>query len=282
MSTTTERKPKAKRVLPYFGSAAAVAHLVGPHLAGCRFVAVPFAGGMSELLHIDAGTILVSDLNRHAMNLANVLKHPQEGPRLIRRLRREPFHEDALREAQERCACLSAAETPDREEWARDYFVACWCGRNGSAGTGKELSAGMSFRWDGNGGDSAGRFRTATESLKGWRRVMHRCTFLVRDCFELLEGVKDEPETGIYVDPPWPLDGERYAHKFTDEQQRRLADVLTKYTRARVVVRYGDHPLVRQLYPARRWDWHEVKGRTANARAMGSKAEVLIVNRRGE
>lgn len=75
-------------LLPYFGSNRTLGHKVGELLAGCTHVAVPFAGGMGELLHIPARTIVASDLNRFAINLARVLAHPDMGPRLVRDLRR--------------------------------------------------------------------------------------------------------------------------------------------------------------------------------------------------
>lgn len=268
------------RLVPYFGGAASVAQHVGRQLAGASYVVVPFAGGMSELLHLlDANTLIVGDLNRHVINLANVVKYDRLRAALVRDLRRVPFHEDALRDAQAVCRRVEAGGfTGDSFEWAKAYFVACWMGRNGTAGTGAEFRSGLSVRTDGNGGDSAGRFRTATESLRAWRRIMPRCNFLVRDAFDLIDEIEDEPENAAYIDAPWPKDGDRYAHPFTEAHQRRLAKALARFQKARVVVRYGDHPLVRELYADPMWHWLEVAGRTANKRKRGSKAEVLIVN----
>lgn len=267
---------KVTALTPWFGSNRMLAKHAGELLTGCRFVAIPFAGGMSELLHIGARTILVGDLHRHVINLANVLRDDRAGPALIRRLRRTPFHEAAHRMARTICRDVEAGEGQvPPVQWAQAYFMAAWMGRNGVAGTGGEFRASFSVRYDGNGGDSATRFRSATEALRDWRKVMPRCTFVVRDCFELLADVKDEEGTGIYADPPWPDDGDSYRHKFDGGQQRRLAATLAAYTRARVVVRYGDHPLVRELYPAPHWRWVELTGRTA---ANKGKAEVLLVN----
>lgn len=274
------------RLVPYFGGAASIAQHVGHQLAGARYVVVPFAGGMSELLHLlDANTLIVGDLNRHVINLANVVKYDRLRAALVRDLRRLPFHEDTLRNAQQVCARVEAgAFTGDAYEWARAYFVACWMARNGDAGTGKEFRSGLSRRTDGNGGDSAGRFRTATESLRAWQRIMPRCTFLVRDALKLIPETKDEPENGIYVDAPWPKDGDKYAHNGGDTPEKRCAfqvairDALAPFERARVVVRYGDCALIRELYADPKWRFLEVAGRTARKRKKGDKREVLIVN----
>ena len=271
---------QATSLLPYFGGNRTLGHRVGELLEGCTHVTVPFAGGMGELLHIGARTLVVSDLNRHAIALAGVLALPDLGPKLIRRLRRWVFHPDALRAAQERCRGYERDGPPaDLVQWAEDYFACCWMTRSGVAGTGKEFRDGLSVRWDAGGGDSATRFRSAVEALRAWRRIVPRCTFLVADAFEVLAKVKDQAGCGAYCDPPWPDDGDRYTHKFSEAQQRELARVLGGFTATRVVVRFGDHELIRELYPHDKWVWHELTGRT---QANGAKAEVLLVNKTTE
>jgi DNA adenine methylase len=264
-------------LIPVFGGNRLHAHRVGELLAGVPFVAVPFAGGMSELAHIPARTMTVGDLNRHAIALAGILAHPDMGPQLIRRLRRWVFHPDALRAAQERCRGYERDGSPaDLVQWGEDYFVCCWMTRSGGAGTGREFTGGLSVRWEAGGGDSAKRFRTATESLRDWRRVRDRATFVVMDAFEMIERIPDREDCGCYCDPPWVDDGDVYTHPFTDELHVRLATRLATFEKARVVVRYGDCARVRELYPEGRWTWHLVSGRNQH---NAVKQEVLIVNR---
>jgi DNA adenine methylase len=277
-------------LVPYFGSNRLLAHRVGELLAGCTHAVVPFAGGMSELLHITARTIVVGDLHRDVINLANVLRDPEMGSRLIRELRRLPFHEDVLRFAQEQCR--SEAEPPAGQPvWDRlwnyhlalNYFVCAWMGRNGTAGTDGEFRGGLSVRWDAGGGDSATRFRSAVEALRDWRKVIPRCTFLVRDCFELLADVKDRAGHGIYCDPPFPDAGEGYRHNpgpAGSAEERafhvRLAQRLSEFKACKVVLRFYRHPLVEELYPVAQWRWVELKGGKTQTNAPAP--EVLLVN----
>jgi len=271
-----------------------LAEKVGRLLKGCEWVGIPFAGGMSEVARIDARTVVVNDLHRHVINLAGVVADPDLCPKLVAKLDALPFHPDTLAAAQERClsresgcgskrlsetldVLLQGTEYDGRLQWAADYFTCAWMGRNGIAGTDGEFRAGLSLRWEAGGGDSAVRFRSATESLAEWQRVMRRCTFSTLDAFEFLAKCKDRDGHGIYSDAPWPSDGEKYRHKFDEARQRRLAEALAAFKRARVVVRFGDHPLIRELYPETLWYWHELTGRTAANRA---KAEVLLTNRR--
>ena len=118
---------------PWFGAARMVAENIGAALKGCKFVIVPFAGGMSELAHIPASTIVVGDLHRHIINMANVLKDRQMGPILIRRLSRQAFHPDTLAHAQAYCLEVEAGEGPfSLLDWAESFFVCCWMGRKSS------------------------------------------------------------------------------------------------------------------------------------------------------
>jgi hypothetical protein len=47
-----------RAIAPWFGAARLIAESVGEEMAGCRWVGVPFAGSMSELAHIRAGSIV--------------------------------------------------------------------------------------------------------------------------------------------------------------------------------------------------------------------------------
>lgn len=269
-------------LVPYFGSNRSLAHRVGELLKDCSWVCVPFAGGCSELRHITARTILVGDLHRHVINLANVLKDDRRGPILIRRLRRLAFHEDTLRDAQRHCRAIEAGEDPCLTmAWAESYFVCAWMGRNGTAGTCGEFRSGLSVRYDAGGGDSAGRYRSAVESLRDWRKIVPRCTFVVRDCFELLDTVKDVDGHGVYADAPFPDAGAGYRHNpgppGSDAERAfhvKLAERLSGFAHCRVVARFYDHELVRELYPPARWTWHTLTGGKTQTNA--SAPEVLL------
>ena len=280
-----KRKGKVGALCPWFGSNRSLAENVGRALDGCNWVGVPFAGGMSELIHITAPTVVVSDLHRHIINLANVLRDNELGPRLIRELRRLPFHEDVLRFAQEQC--VSEAEPVKGDIWERlwnyrdafNYFVTAWMGRNGRAGARGEFSSGLSVRWDGTGGDSAGRFRSAVESLRAWRKIMPRCTFLCIDVFDFLDRVQDEQGQGLYLDPPFPGPGGAYRHTFGEDTHRKLAARLATFTRCRVICRFYRHPLVEQLYPASLWEWNDLAGGKTQTNAAAP--EVLLTRKAG-
>ncbi len=265
-------RPAYSCVAPWFGSNRTLAANVGAALAGCRWVGVGFAGGMCELLHLTASTVVVNDLHAHVLNLAAVLADYTNCFTLMQELNALPHHPDVLSAAQERCRAREAAAgdewfggsdrvtNPDLE-WARDYFVCAWMSRSGSAGTRGEFTAPHSVRWDAGGGDSATRFRNATAGLAAWSEVMRRCNFVRMDVLKFLADVKDVTGHGVYCDPPFPDVGDGYKYTFAEADQRALAKKLAGFKRCAVVVRFYDHPLIRELYPEPLWTWHRFEGR---------------------
>jgi DNA adenine methylase len=250
----------------WYGCARMVAEDIGPLFEGCPLVVVGFGGGMPELAELSAKKILVSDLHRHVINLADTMKHPTRGPELYRRLRRIIFHPYVLARAQERCrereranagaglfattaAVVSSGREPD-VTWAEDYAITSWMGRGGNAGTKTEFRGALPIRFSPGGGGSAQRFHNWVTSIPAWRRILRRCEFSVADAFEVIAAAHDSEDVGIYSDAPWVGAGDKYTHSFTIEQHRRLAVAHARFKESRVVVRYGDDPLIRDLYPS--------------------------------
>jgi DNA adenine methylase len=279
---TTDLKTTA--LAQWYGSNRMLAHEVGRELKGCSWVGIPFAGGMCELVHIGARSMVVNDLHRHIINLASVCADRELGPELYRRLRRIVFHPDSLSEAQMRCAECETAFAPgifpsdgvDRLNWAVDYFVATWMGRGGTAGTPAEFTCALSARWNANGGDSAVRYRSAIAGLPVWRKLLARCTFHSMDALKFIGSIQDAAGHGIYCDPPFPGPGDKYHHKFSADKHRQLAAVLSAYRQTRVVCRFYDDEIVRELYPESRWTWRRLIG--GKTRTNEAAPEVLLIN----
>lgn len=269
----------------WFGSNCLLAPHVGRFLRGCNHVSIPFGGGMCELTEITARTVIVGDLHRHIINLAAVVKTQCAALQTL--LRAVPaFHPDVLNAAQAACLARESAVAAWRPNaidageallWARDYFVCCWMARSSQAGTDKEFGSPLSVRWDAGGGDSVVRFRNAVESLEVWERIAARCSFVCMDFFEFIENVKDAVNHGIYCDPPFPGPGDKYRHKFGEPELRRMAARLDRFRNATIVIRFYDHPLVREMYPTQTWRWHRLGG--GRTQANNTPPEVLITRR---
>lgn len=262
----------------WYGGNRILAASVGTALGRLRWCGVPFAGGCAEIPHINTTSGVANDLHRHIINLARVVRDSVLVERLVELLDQLLFHPDELRAAQRRCRERDWGSTiPDSPdvEWAADYFAACWMGRGGQAGTDREFDQSLSLRWTSSGGDSAVRFRSAVDSLRTWHDALRRWSFSSIDAFEFIANVRDADGHGLYVDAPWPDAGEDYQHSFTCDQQIKLAQALSRFERTRVVVRYGDHPLIRELYQQPRWTWLR---QTSRNQRNGATPEVLLAS----
>ncbi len=271
---------KITALAPWYGSNRLNAERVGTLLAGCEWVGIPCCGGMCEIPHIRARTILANDLHHGIINLANEVR--RDCAALQQSLRSQLFHPDTLAAAQARYFSESYQADTNSVDFSRamDYFVIAWMTRSGTAGTPAEKSGALALRWDAGGGDSATRYHSAINSLPNWCREFGRCTFSRLDVFEFLDKCKDRPNHGLYLDPPFFGPGTKYAFHGGKSQQDqktwhiRLAERLQQFKDARIVVRAYDHEFVKTHYPKEVWTWHEFTGRKQTNR---DAPEVLLV-----
>lgn len=248
---------KTKSALSYFGSDAGVAADLGSMLDGCKHVTIPFIGGASIIPHLKSRAIVANDLHGAAINFYRVLSGWHGGSataELIQRCRETLSHPTELETAS--LASASPSTSPALKAWA--FWAQCWIGRKG------------------NGGTNATRIQAAAADLDKWAEHFKRCEW-EQICFrELLPKVADNPECGIYCDPPWVGAGRDYLHTFTEQDHRDLASMLLRFERTRIVIRYGDDPLINELYPTFYWNWIEAESRT---QANTVRGEVWITNR---
>lgn len=262
--------PTINAVAQWFGSNRENAEAVGKALGKLAWCGVPFTGGASELQFIDTRSGVANDLHRHLVNLGRVIRDQVLCAQAADVLGRTLYHESELEAAQRRCIerdravgrglmgeAIPAADVAPDVGWAVDYFVVSWMGPGAASGKNTEFSRYFASRWSATGGASVVKFRSAVESLLGWKQILERWEFRVSDAFLFLDECKDEDGHGIYCDPPWVLEGEEYRHRFTERDHRELARKLGTFKRTRVVVRYGVCDLVRMLYPTSRWRWVE-------------------------
>lgn len=264
-------------IAPWFGGkrtlAPEIVRALGPH----RQYYEPFMGSAAVLLAKPVcQQETAGDLHGDAINLARVLSD-ELAIELYDQLQRTLFHEDLLAAAIDFC----------REEFDPDlglnvvraywFFVQSWMQRNGLAGTNKANldSTAVAVRFTAGGGSPTTRFRSAVESIPAWHRRLQHVCFLRRDAFALLPKFPDTEGLAIYADPPYMRQTRtgyslaskegQYVHEFDhgqassarpllprEDDHERLAELLRRYRRARVVVSYYDCPRVRELYAG----WH--------------------------
>lgn len=250
---------KVKAIAPWFGSKRTMSQRIVDELGPHRVYWEPFCGSMAVLL-VKPSCVMetVNDLHGDLVNLARVIRHDSEGPRLYRRLRRTLMCEALFQESAERIKADYDASDFSAER-AYHYFMVAWLGRNGVAGTGS-YNGHFCVRFTSNGGHAAKRWVSVIESIPAWRKRLANVTILCRDAFEVVARIEDKSGTAIYVDPPYIVKGSTYLHDFgmtskrgqdreaAAAEHRRLAELLNRFTKSRVVVSYYDHPLLDELF----------------------------------
>jgi DNA adenine methylase len=238
---------------PWFGGkrtmAPAIVKALGHHNA---FWDV-FCGSMAVMLaKPPCRTEVVNDLHADLVNLARVIQDPILGPALYRRLRRVWSSQDLFADSLDvmRNSDVDDMSSPDVAR-AFHYFVASWQGMNGVAGT-SQYKTNYARRFSSLGGDAGARWVGAVRSIPAWRTRMERVQVLRCDGIDLCEKIEDRGGVAVYADPPYLEKGAKYLHDFKAEDHGRLAEVLCRFKRTRVVVSYYADPRVQDLYPG----WH--------------------------
>lgn len=250
---------KITAISPWFGSkrtlAPTIVHQLGRH---SYFLDCP-CGSLSVLLAKDPSEHETAvDLHGALTNLAWVVQSEDLAAQLFNRLQRVMYSDAVYRLSK---SWLERFEghyqgdefPPDPDlDWAYHYFIASWMGRNGVAGT-ERVNYQLAVRWTKGGGSGPLRFRNAVDSIPAWCERLRNILILRKDCFEVLGKVQDDTGVAIYSDPPY-LPGtvagnSKYLHDFTAADHRRLAELLCRFKKARVVVSYYDDPELDRLYP---------------------------------
>lgn len=303
-----ETEMKITALAPWFGGKRTLAPRIVAELGQHTQYFEPFCGGMAVLLEKQPSQKeTVSDLHGDLTNLARVLQDPDSAEMLYTRLQGVVMAEGLLEDAIE---YLTQGEVPQVHvkdgvifamiQRAYYFFLASWMGRNGTAGTDRPDYQ-IAVRWTKNGGSPAVRFRNAVDSIPAWHRRLMNVVILKRDAFEILDRFEDDPSTVIYADPPYPAETRtshdnrsggngRYLHEFKhggglfggEDDHSRLAGMLRKYKRARIVVSTYDCPRYRELYEG--WTFvdcsmlkllHQQNGRGNRAKEA---PEALVIN----
>jgi DNA adenine methylase len=235
---------------PWFGSkrtiAPSIVQEIGPHNVYWEI----FCGSMAVILaKPPCRTEVVSDLHGDLVNLARCIQHPKLGPALYRRLRRVMSCETTFREslAVVRAADVDPMSCPDIDR-AYHYFIASWQGMNGVAGT-SNFNTNFARRFSSLGGDTGARWSGGVRSIPNFRKRLERVQVLQSDGIELASKIEDREGTVIYADPPYLVKGAKYKHDFAEEDHARLAEVLGRFRKTRVVVSYYADPRLAGLYP---------------------------------
>lgn len=285
---------KIKALAPWFGGKRTLTPTIIQEIGSHKAYWEPLCGGISVILQKERCRLeCINDLHGDITNLAMVIASPA-AEKLYERCVRTLYSEGVFEASKAAIAAglLNCAINPDHvddENVARafHYLVLSWMGRNGAAGTAR-INYQFTMRYTGNGGDSATRWVNVTSSIPAWHDRLRGVIISRKDVFELLEKIDDAEGTAIYLDPPYLEEGDSYKHSFTTgggmfgDDHQRMAELVKRLKRARVVISYYDHPRLHELYDG--WTFRDCAMNKAlhvqNKRGAEKSIapEVLIIN----
>jgi len=230
---------------------------------------------VSTLPHLTATHVVANDLNSAAIEFYSCLKSPDTRAELISWCDETLSHPKHLELANTQIL----DECIVKRAWS--YWTISWLCRGGSLGTTSEGKGKPSVRRKPTGGSNASRLRSAAGDLDAWAEHFKRCEFTCDDFRKCLDDTADADTNGLYCDPVWPDDGDKYIeqlHGDGDDPVKGhtdLRDRLQRFTQTKVLVRYGEHPLIRELYQESN-GWRFVQA-TSRTQSNAKKPELLIV-----
>ncbi len=261
---------KTQSALPWFGSDSEVAEQLAKRLDHCKHVTIPFCGGLGILPYLTARSIVANDRHDLAINfyrVASAVYGKDAQKHLFELCQQTLSHPAEMKLAKERrdsiCKVTSA--------WS--FWAICWLGRKGKGGV-KSQDGKPSIRRTASGGSNASRIKAAADDLPEWAKHYTRCEW-ENDCFRVvIPKVANKQDCGMYIDAPWDGPGEGYLHGFDEQDHRDLRGLLSRFTETTVLVRYGDTPLIRELYS----DWQITEAESTD-QTNTVKPELWITNR---
>lgn len=272
LSDAVPRRP----ILRYHGGKWRLAPWIVSHFPEHRVYVEPFGGGASVLLRKARSYAEVyNDLDDEVVNLFRVLRDPDSSARLVEAVALTPFSRAEFDD--------TYTEVADPVEMARRLCLRSHAGFGTAAmrSTSRGLPQRTGFR--------ANTTRARTTPAHDWARfpdavadVAARMQGVVVEQRPATEVIRahDAPTTLHYVDPPYPhstrAEASRwnYRHEMTDDDHRKLAEVLHNVAGAVVLSGYPCDLYDRELYA----DWWRVE-RTAHADGARDRVEVLWLNR---
>ncbi len=275
---------KITALAPWAGAKRMLAERIVEVLGAHDSYIEPFCGSMSVLFaKPEARHEVVNDLNRDLVNVAKCLQSPSLAGELLSRLHFTLCAEELYRDSR-RIVLEPYAGDLGNVDRAYHAMVTWWLGRNGMAGTRKSRTS-FSARFTSRGGSGGVRFRNLVESIPAFSERLARVDVLNRDGFDVLARIEDHAKTAIYLDPPYLKKSFEYEHDFAAADHARLAEAVSRFKSARVVVSYYEHPTLAELYPPMAWDKVSIEVtkmiRNTDARASGvvKATEVLLIRK---
>ena len=114
------------------------------------------------------------------------------------------------------------------------------------------------------------RYRNSLRKLARVGALFHRAVIENLDYAKLISVWGAKPNAVLFLDPPYDGTEIYYAKRFRKADHVFLANQL-EGVKAHVVLTYYRTPMLTELYPSARWDWHSIQATKNCAITRGNK-----------
>ncbi len=253
-------------ILRYHGGKWRMAPFVMEYFPAHKVYVEPFGGGASILLRKPrAVTEVYNELDGEVVGLFKILRCPEQSKRLKEALESTPYSRDEFDAAYEFAKCPV--------EQARRTLIKSWFG---AFGKGLMNKTGFDTRVNADGYCSRiDTFIQLPNLIEVYRQRLTGVVIENTDALRLIPRM-DAAHTLFYIDPPYVPDsrsGKYYRHEMTEDDHRRLAEVLHACKGMVVLSGYASELYDKELYA----DWHR-ESCAANTDGGHARREVLWIN----
>ena len=258
-----------RSLIPYIGGKHRISGRLADilHDTGADTLVDVFGGSAAVLLNAGFEKRIYNDADEDLVNLMRVIGDDFLRPRLMRLIRLTPparsIFEDHYREYL--ANGFSFRHVTDPAERALRTFY-----RHQFAFGGKSRTGGFCLSTSD---------RSAVKEILRYRNGLKRVARLGKffrttgiECLDFQDCISMYGRRGnvvLFVDPPYYGKENYYSVRFPRGAHTFLAQQL-EGVRASVVCTYYDHPMIRLLYPAVRWNWLPLQG-TRNSQRRGAQ-----------
>jgi DNA adenine methylase len=264
---------KATRpVLRYHGGKWRLAPWIVAHFPPHRVYVEPYGGGGSVLMRKPRSySEVYNEASGEVVNVFRVLQDEGKAAQLARLLYLTPYAREEFD--------ASYGEQADDVDRARYTLVRSFQGY-GSASTAREHATGFRAHAHRNGTTPAHDWANYPKHVRTFVARLRGVVIENRDALEVI-AQQDSPGTLFYVDPPYPLstrnsNHQSYAQEMTDDDHRRMAEVLHRVRGMVVLSGYACPLYDRDLFRA--WERHECRTIKSTNNASAPSTEVLWLN----
>lgn len=228
----------------------------------------PFGGAASVLINKPASDVeIYNDAFQDLTRFFRVLRdHASE---LIQRLQLTPYSEAEF--------LTDHPVTDDEIELARRFFVQC---RQSIGGRGDAFSCTHHRSRRGMADVVSGYLSAIDDELPKIIERLRRVQIVCRDAVEVIQKW-DSAETLFYCDPPYVHTARKsisvYQHEMTDDDHRRLAEVL-RNCQGKVILSAYPSELYDELYHGWRKTSFDMPNNAASGESKGRREEILWTN----